>query len=221
MVRAGGLRLELHTALFPPNHPFAADSASDWLSRGHLVPWGPRTVRVLPMAWHVVHAATHWAWNHAGAQGSWQFLHDMHRLTSGWHPEGEEWEAVAQHAERIGATLPVGWGVWSAHRLVGLPVGARVIDRLLGGRRPLDGIVERQWVLRCFASPAGSPSERWAHIWWRRAMRGLGDAAGQWPWTAGRSVLPPNSAGGEQGGAFASRNRWSNWRRHLVRLLRS
>jgi hypothetical protein len=221
MVRSGGARLELHTSLFPPNHPFAADAADDWLSRGEEVRWGERRVRVLPRPWHVVHASTHWAWNHTGQVGSWQYLHDMHRLTEGWKPEGPEWDAVLAHAGRIGAQRPVGWGVWSAHRLAGLPVSEAVVHRFRGPARTWDGMVERQWVLAAFYSPAGSPSVQWTQFWWRRAMQGLGDAAGQWPWVAGRAAVVPTPSEEAPAVARRSRNRWSNWHRHLRRLLQS
>jgi hypothetical protein len=119
MVRPGGVCLELHTALFPPNHPFTSDSAALWLSRGREVRWGERRVRVLPMPWHVVHASTHWAWNHNGTVGSWQYLHDMHRLTDGWQGSGPEWAAVCGHAEEIGAALVSRnrWSNWRRHLL--------------------------------------------------------------------------------------------------------
>ncbi len=220
MIRPGGLRLELHSALFPPNHPFADEPAVDWLARGVEVDWGARRVLVLPPTWHVVHASTHWAWNHEGTVGSWQYLHDVHRLTAGWASDGTEWEAVIRNAGQIGAALPVGWAVWSARQLVGLHVSEHVIDRLRGRHQLLTGMVERQWVLAAFHSPAASPSVRWSRFWWRRAMHGIGDAGGRWPWAIGRvaSVLPVADPQSRPG---VSSSRLSRWRRHLARVVRS
>ena len=220
MLRPGGLRLELHTGLFPLDHPFADDSASVWLSRGVEVGWGHRRVRVLPQPWHVVHASTHWTWSHEGTVGSWQYLHDVHRLTAGWASDGTEWEAVIRNAGQIGAALPVGWAVWSARQLVGLHVSEHVIDRLRGRHQLLTGMVERQWVLAAFHSPAASPSVRWSRFWWRRAMHGIGDAGGRWPWAIGRvaSVLPVADPQSRPG---VSSSRLSRWRRHLARVVRS
>ncbi len=218
-IRPGGLRLEVHSALFPPNHPFAHEPASDWVARGVQMQWGPRRVLVLPPAWHVVHASTHWAWSHEGTVGSWQYLHDIHRLTAGWAPDGSEWELVIRHARQIGAALPVGWAAWSARQLVGLDVSELVISRLRG-RLHLMGMAERQWVLAAFHSPAASPSVRWSRFWWRRAMHGLGDAGGRWPWALGRvATLPPGFD--PQSNSGASHNRLSRWRRHLARILRN
>ena len=221
MMRPGGLRLELHTALFPQQHPFTDETTDVWLRRGTEIAWGTRRVLVLPAHWHVVHASTHWAWSHEGTVGSWQYLHDMHRLTAGWSADGVEWDAVVRSAEAFGASIPVGWGVWTAQRLAGLASSHRVVHRLRGGLGALGGVVEREWVLAVLHSPAGSPSVRWSRFWWRRAMQGLGDDGGRWPWRAGRGgqvqLMAPVAL--PSGGATPAR--WSRWRRHLVRLLRS
>ena len=221
MMRPGGLRLELHTALFPQHHPFADEAAEVWLRRGTEIAWGMRRVLVLPAHWHVVHASTHWAWSHEGTVGSWQYLHDMHRLTAGWSADGAEWEAVVRSAEAFGASTPVGWGVWTAQRLAGLASNDRVVHRLRGGLGALGGVVEREWVLAVLHSPAGSPSVRWSRFWWRRAMQGLGDDGGRWPWRAGRGgqLIPAAIVEAPSDGATPAR--WARWRRHLVRLLRS
>jgi hypothetical protein len=218
MTRWGGLRLELHSALFPPNHPFADESAADWLARGVKVEWGARRVLVLPPAWHVVHASVHWAWSHEGTVGSWQYLHDILRLTVGWAADGSEWAAVIRNAREIGAAMPTGWAVWCARQLAGLEVSEEVIEHLRGRRRLSRGMAERQWVLAAFHSPAASPSVRWSRYWWRKAMHGLGDAGGRWPWAIGRMaslvpvVAPPPMT-------HAVSRRLSRWRRHLVHTI--
>ena len=220
MTRPGGLRLELHTALFPPGHPFADEPAATWLARGQTVGWGDRPVLVLPREWHVVHASAHWAWSHEGTVGTWQFLHDMHRLAEGWSADGQEWQTVVRNAERIGAGMPVGWALWSAHRLGGLDLSESAVRRLRGSPGPLSSLAERQWVLAAFHSPVGSPSFRWSRFWWRRAMRGLGDEGGLWPWVAGRvaTLTPPLSTDPVQPGGVMLR--FQRWQRHLERLLR-
>ncbi len=220
MLRPGGLRLELHTGLFPPGHPFADEPASTWLSRGQSVRWGERSVLVLPPVWHMVHASVHWAWSHEGTVGTWQYLHDVHRLTAGWATDGPEWASVAQSAELIGAALPVGWAVWSAHRLGGVPVGESWVARLRGAQGLLGGLSERQWVLGALHSPAGSPSVRWSRFWWRRAMRGLGEDGGRWPWAVGRgaTLTSPKSPDPVVSGGLVLR--LQRWQRHLGRLLR-
>lgn len=224
MLWRGGIRLELHSALFPPGHPFADDAAEVWLGRGVDVVWAGRRARVLSTAWHIVHASVHWTWSHEGEVGSWQYLHDMHRLSAGWAAGGSEWSDVVRHAASIGASIPVGWGLWAAERLAGLPVREEVLARLQGPLGPigglLRGVVEREWVLRSFHSPAASPSVAWSRFWWRRAMGGLGDRSQAWPWLLGRAGSAAQDAAQASGAASAGR-RVRGWRRHLARVFGS
>ena len=216
-----GIRLELHTGLFPPGNPFPDESADVWLGRSRSHQWGDREVRVLPRPWHVVHASVHWAWNHEGAVGSWQYLHDLRCLTDGWDSGSPMWSEVASHAETIRATAPVGWALWTGVQLG--PSGnidETVMSLLRGPRRSLTGIAEREWVLRAFQSPTASPSVKWSRYWWQHAMHGLGNARQEWPWTAGRalpSVTPDAVAGRTQTSPAAA---LTKWRRHLARVLR-
>ena len=194
LVWRGGPRLELHTGVIPPPHPFVRDSAGMWLSRSVVCRWESRDVRVLPPEWHAVHVGVHWAWNHEGKVGSWQYLHDMHALVQA----GVEWSGVKAAADEIRAARPLGWGLWSAAVLGNVRVDRRVIQELRGpSRAGLNGMAEREWVMRAFLHPAASPSVRWSRYWWRVAMGGLGDADMTWPWAAGRtagSAMPVSAA---------------------------
>lgn len=217
LVWKGEVRLELHSGLFPPRHPFFADSAEAWIGRGLPVTWGARRVLVLRAAWHLVHASVHWAWSHEGEVGTWQYLHDVARLTAGWGVGDPRWADVISAADAIGARVPVGWGLWSASRLGGASVEDSVVGRLRSKSSLLGGISEREWVLRAFQSPAASPSVTWSRFWWRRAMRGLGADSGCWPWDAGRAsaAVPPEMGSAPRRGGVLER-----WRRHLGRVLR-
>jgi Uncharacterised nucleotidyltransferase len=215
LVWGDGVRLELHSGLFPPGHPFGSQPASDWLQRGVEIEWRGRPVRVLPADWHAVHASVHWAWNHEGEIGSWQYLHDLCRLEARLR-----WQVVLDLAESAGVARPVGWAVWAAAMLTEVQPDSTVLLNFLGGRRVADGLAERQWLLRAFASPSASPSVRWSRFWWRYAMRGLGDQAHEWPWIAGSGP----TANGELSDSARKTNRGglsSAWRRHLAHLLRS
>ena len=216
----GGIRLELHTELFPPGNPFTASSAADWLARGIQVIWNQRAVRVLPTPWHVVHASVHWAWSHEGAVGTWQYLHDLPRLTAGWTATSPEWLEVAAHARWLAATVPVGWALWTA-RMLGSAEAADeyVIEQKRGLRSWLSGVAEREWVLRAFHSPAASPSVRWSRYWWRHAMSGLGDSRREWPWTAGLSGVAPSHPVRNSSRRLSARDAVMKWRRHLSRVL--
>ena len=220
MLWRGDIRLELHTGLFPPLNPFPDEPADAWFQRSRAYQWGERTVRVLATPWHVVHASVHWAWNHEGEVGTWQYLHDLARLTSAWGPNSTEWSSVAEHAEAINASLPVGWGLWSGSVLSeACNIDESVIGRLRGARRVSGGISERAWVLRAFQSPMASPSVRWSRYWWRQAMAGLGDASQAWPWRAGRTTLPVESEATRHGAQTTRRDAIQKWRRHLARVL--
>ena len=216
MLWRGGARLELHGGLFPPGHPFVQDDPCIWLTRGVVVPWGGRTVRVLTAPWHLVHASAHWAWSHEGEVGTWQYLHDAHDLVSDWRAGDSRWAEVAVHAREMGAAVPVGWALWAGARLGGIPVAEQLLAGLRGRRRPLSGIAEREWVVRAIQSPVASPSVAWSRYWWRYAMRGLGDANRRWPWRAGRMGAgePSQSTGTVSVGTKVVR-----WRRHLARVL--
>lgn len=213
----GGIRLELHTGLFPPGHPFLAEPASAWLARSVAVRWGEREVRVLPRSWHLVHASVHWAWNHEGEVGSWQYLHDVQWLRAG--SDMANWTDVTSATKVLGAEIPVGWALWAASRLSDLQVPDAVVATLRS-RGWFAGLAEREWVLRSFYSPAASPSITWSRYWWRRAMRGLGDDTAAWPWVLGRAGVASSSEVlvAERGRSVATRAQW--WRRHLARVLR-
>ncbi|HYW49340.1 MAG TPA: nucleotidyltransferase family protein [Gemmatimonadaceae bacterium] len=228
MVWRNTVRLELHSALFPPGHPFADDDARVWLERGEWLERNACRQRVLPAEWHLVHASTHWAWSHEGRVGSWQYLHDVHCLTAGWRADGPEWSRVVDHAGTSGTGAAVGWALWCASRLADAAVPEAVLWSLRDGARLLDGLAEREWVLRAFHSPMASPSVAWSRFWWRRALRGLGDARQQWPWALGRGadVLPGSPseaipADRPLPSASGLGRQSARWRRHLFHVLRA
>jgi hypothetical protein len=219
MVWRGGIRLELHSGLFPPGHPFSPDPAEAWLGRAESMAWGDRTVLVLPTHWHLVHASVHWAWNHEGTVGSWQYLHDVHRVTAGWSYRSERWLAFEAAVRQIGAQRPVGWALWTA-RLLGEAVTDEAVEASLRGPGGLlRGVTEREWVLRSFHSPAASPSVAWSRFWWRRAMGGLGDAGREWPWSLGRAAHGAGSESADPATGGARQGSAAQWRRHLARVL--
>jgi Uncharacterised nucleotidyltransferase len=213
-----GIRLELHSGLIPPGHPFADGSAEDWIGRGVSRQWGTRTVTVLPGFWHLVHTSVHWAWSHEGAIGTWQYLHDLLWLTRDWAADSPEWTELSWAAADIGAQRPVGWGLWTGSRLCDARIDEAVVEQLRGGTRGLAGVAERAWVLRALHTPMASPSVAWSRYWWRKAMRGLGDADEAWPWTAGRTAI--SAEPGEMETVPRQGTSVAQWRRHLGRVLR-
>ena len=224
-LRRGGATLELHGEIFPPGHPFAASDAGAWLRRAETITHPGGRSLVLPVEWHLVHSAVHWAWSHEGAVGSWQFLHDAALLTEGWASDGPEWASVVRHATALGAHAPAGWALWASAQLTGSAVPDAVVAALRGSARQFDGVAERAWTLRAFHSPMASPSVRWSRLWWRYAMRGLGSRDRAWPWRLGRLTSRDDRAESGPteriGLSRALGTRLQRWRRHLVRVLDS
>lgn len=218
MLWRGGIRLELHHALFPPGHPFVDDNSTVWMRRGASVRWGERTVRVLSAPWHLVHVSAHWAWSHEGEVGTWQYLHDVQHISAQWSRADARWRDLAANAREFGSAVPLGWALWTGARLGEIQVPDALIAELRGRSRPLNGMAEREWIVRAFHSPVASPSVWWSRFWWRYAMDGLGDASRRWPWTAGRTTA---SALADGGVSVTAGTKASRWQRHLDRVLRS
>ena len=218
----GGLRLELHTGLFPPGHPFAPCSVDDWLTRAMAIRWEGRDVLVLKPAWHLTHASVHWAWSHEGEVGTWQYVHDMCVLRESVRATGAKWATVQQASEQLGAGAPIGWALWFATMMGSLDRQPLVTDARSGTGGLFGGLQEREWIVRAWYSPAASPSVKWSRFWWRRSMNGLGDRQHAWPWRLGRLAAPALAAS-ESGTSNIAQQQpvgmVRRWRRHLARVL--
>lgn len=203
-------RLELHDALWPPHHPLAPLAPATLLVDAAHVTWRGRRAAVLPPALHLAHAATHWAWAHEGAVGSWQWLADARRLAPAVTPD-----ALLAAADRLGARAPMGWALHVADLLVGLPAPLAAAATTLRPRLGplLAGLAERQWIVRAFAAGPATPGVRWDRWWWRRSLVGLGDAAHAWPWRLGAGQVAPAPLTASL--ARATRPRWGPYLRRL------
>ena len=222
MTWRGGLRLELHTGLFPPGHPFASCSVDDWLARAMTIRWEGRDVLVLQPAWHLTHASVHWAWSHEGEVGTWQYVHDAYVLSESVRATGAEWATVQHASTQLGAEAPVGWALWFAKMMGSFDLPAILMDGRNGTGGLLGGLQEREWIVRAWYSPAASPSVKWSRFWWRRSMDGLGDHQRAWPWRLGRMAAPASAASDSQDGNIRQRQLFvavRRWRRHLARVL--
>jgi hypothetical protein len=178
------VRLELHTELFMPGHPFVCASGPEWLARGVA---GPLGGTVLPPTWHLVHAAVHWAWSSEGMVGSWQWLHDADWLTS---RSGSDafWQEVVEASRAMEAEPVVGWALWTARALGVVGVPAEVVTALRSVRlgQPM---VEREWIARAWVAGGPVRSVRWTRLLWRRAMGPVARDSRTLPWMLGRGAL--------------------------------
>ena len=218
----GGLRLELHTGLFPPGHPFTPCSVNDWLTRAMAIRWEGRDVLVLQPAWHLTHASVHWAWSHEGEVGTWQYVHDTCVLSESVRASDAGWASVQRASAELGAGAPVGWALWFAQMMGSLDSAALFTDERSGTAGLLGGLLEREWIVRAWYSPSASPSVKWSRFWWRRSMNGLGSRQRAWPWRLGRIVAPALTSSDSKTGNIGQRPSVvmvRRWRRHLARVL--
>lgn len=218
----GGLRLELHTGLFPPGHPFTPCSVNDWLTRAMAIRWEGRDVLVLQPAWHLTHASVHWAWSHEGEVGTWQYVHDTCVLSESVRASDAGWASVQRASAELGAGAPVGWALWFAQMMGSLDSAALFTDERSGTAGLLGGLLEREWIVRAWYSPSASPSVKWSRFWWRRSMNGLGSRQRAWPWRLGRIVVPALTSSDSKTGNIGQRPSVvmvRRWRRHLARVL--
>lgn len=191
-----GLRLELHTSLLPPGHPFAIEESEVWheASRadarfsGALIP-SPRHL--------LYHAGVHFAWAHAMQFGAWRTFRDIGALIRSTAIDWEEFVAFAKLGRAASACA---WMLRLSQRLSATPVPPGVVARL---RAPTPEIVQRaieRHFLATIAPGEGPPcpSTLVAQMLWRLAIRpswsGHGGRApwdGAKDWQAARTgVLP-------------------------------
>ncbi|MCU0626455.1 MAG: nucleotidyltransferase family protein [Gemmatimonadaceae bacterium] len=203
------VRLELHRAVWPPPSPFRSPPVADWVGAGRAVRWRDRTVVVPSPAWALAHAATHWAWSHEGATGSWQWLRDARRLAATTTPD-----ALSAAADRFGARRPIGWALHVA-RLLGALAPDSAVAAAASWRGAAGGVggalAERQWVVRAFAAGPPTPGVSWDRYWYRRSLPGLGAPPAAWPWAAGFGQVPALAWTARGGGVGARVARWGGY----------
>jgi hypothetical protein len=182
------VRVELHTGLLMPGHPFRSADGRDWLARAGEVTTPEGTVRVLPPVWHLVYAALHWAWASEAMIGSWQWLHDAEWLGS-LIGGAEGWQGVKAAAADLGSESVVGWALWfaAAHGVGGIPTD--VINALRARRVVGDAVLEREWVARAWVGGGAVRSVRWTRLLWRRSLGAVARDPRRLPWALGRGAL--------------------------------
>ncbi|MGI8497948.1 MAG: nucleotidyltransferase domain-containing protein [Gemmatimonadaceae bacterium] len=125
-VRRTGVSLELHTALFPPGHPFRIPLA-DFERDGLPIVVGGHSVYVLPPALQLLHTCLHLAWSHIlEEEGSWRTFRDIAAITSGMF----EWDDFIDLARDSRGATACYWPLRLARTLSGIHVPPDVL-RLL------------------------------------------------------------------------------------------
>lgn len=164
-----GLRLELHTALLPPDSSFAL-SAEELRASAVQPSVEFAGARVPDPARLLVHTAVHFAWQHEMQFAPWRTLRTVALLTQArdW-----DWEAFVAVARAAMAHTCSFWTLRMGHMLAGLDVPASVLSALAPPTvEPLRAMLDRHFA--SLADPLErprSPSERVTRLMWRLALR--------------------------------------------------
>lgn len=164
-----GLRIELHTALLPSEHPFDFTSERMWQGAVE-APSRFRGASIPSQVHLLLHASLHFAWSHIMRFGGWRTFRDVSLLAS----RAElDWEQLVSLAVRARAATSCYWTLRLAQRLSGAVVPAVVLTKL---RPPtpdaLLGALERHFIVN-LAPGEGPPcpSAKLGNILWRAALR--------------------------------------------------
>ena len=124
--RGTGLGLEIHTALFPQDNPFALGAAGLW-----------RAARPVQLCGHqalvpgdgdmMLHLCTHFAWTHALLVAGWRTLRDIGALAAAGRVD---WDDVARQLRGTPAATCCYWTLRLGRTLAALAVPAGVLAAL-------------------------------------------------------------------------------------------
>ncbi len=143
--RGTGLGLEIHTALYPRDNPFALCMADLW-QRARPVDLGGSPVFVPHDRDMLLHLCTHFAWTHALLGAGWRTFRDIGALDTAGRVD---WDDVSRQLSRTPAATCCYWTLRLGRTLAGLAVPEEVLTALAPPlpRRALDAI-ERYYVAR-------------------------------------------------------------------------
>lgn len=194
-----GVRLELHTALLPPDHSFDFDPEVLWeQSAPAAAPFSGARIPSPEML--VLHAAIHFAWQHQMSFGAWRTLRGIALLVA--QPEFD-WTSLVSEARRRRAASALHWTLRLGRRLGAFdalaPTTADALTSALAATRPptpdfLAAGIERHVIAGIAPGefPA-SPSQR----------------VSRWLWL---SAIRPGWSGHARAGRFDPEERWAKAR---------
>lgn len=210
-----GLRVELHRAFLPVDHPFAFDEDDLW--RGASSAEAAFAGALIASREHLLfHAALHFSWSHTMRFGAWRTFRDASALTS--HAEFD-WDLLLDLAARTKAGTSCYWTLLLAKRMSGVRVPPSVIERLSPPTpEPVMRALERHLVAGIAAGEGPQcPSSRLEHLLWRAALRPRWSGhthQGRWDpqhrWARAFGVVSQESASGKLTRHAKGVRRW--WR---------
>jgi hypothetical protein len=166
--RGTGVRVELHTELFPPGHPFRLTSEALWREADTAEIGGERA-RVPSSIHQLLHVCLHFAWSHVLEFGAWRAISDVEAMAR----SGDlDWDEFADLAHDANASTSAFWTLRLAH----LAGNVEVPPEVMAALRPPVG----QWVLRrldrhflagLLPPTANCPSMRLRQLLWEAGIR--------------------------------------------------
>lgn len=175
-----GLRIELHTAILPPDSPFALAEPELW--RDSAAAPAPFVGARVPSSEHLLlHAATHFAWAHGATFGAWRTFRDVSALLR----SGEGGQRFVEQARAAKALTATYWSLRLARHLSAIPVADALLEALAAPSPDAVGdAIERHFVAAiAFGERPACPSARLARALWLAALRPSWSgylAAGRW-----------------------------------------
>ncbi|MFN0099043.1 MAG: nucleotidyltransferase family protein [Gemmatimonadaceae bacterium] len=164
-----GVRLELHTALLPPDSAFGFDAAAFWADASTSgVPFAG--ARIPSRAHQLVHASAHFAWQHAMGFGAWRTLRSVALLLES---PSFEWPSLVRLATASRAVTSVYWTLRVGAMLAGLRVPPDVLAALAPPTpESLRAALTRHFITSLVPGEGPvSPSARLSWWLWRMALR--------------------------------------------------
>lgn len=164
-----GVRLELHTAILPPDHSF--DFNGDALWESAVAAPAPFEGASLPRADLVaLHAAIHFAWQHQMTFGAWRTMRGIALLAN---RQEFDWSTIVDEAKRRRATSSLYWTLRLAGVLGALDAPAAALEAT---RTPTPEFINRAIERHALAPLAPgefpeSPSEFVSRCLWLAAIR--------------------------------------------------
>jgi hypothetical protein len=166
--RHPGLRVEIHTGLFLPRHPFdlAADAV---IGRSRTVEYRERTLCVPDPLDQMLIAAIHFTWSDIMSRGLWRTLRDVVSLS---HDPAFAWDAFAERALAARAGLCAYWTLRLARELAGLRVPDGVRSALHPALpSPLLRILETHFTLLSVPGTEPCPSVALRRTLWQVGLQ--------------------------------------------------
>jgi hypothetical protein len=121
-----GLRLELHTSLFPTGHPFPQFN-EDFVANRIPIAARDRFISSPDLLFQLLHVCLHFAWSHVMQVGAWRAVRDVDTIVR----HGTiNWEAFADHARRYQAETCCYWTLRLARTITDAPIPDTVYQTL-------------------------------------------------------------------------------------------